>query len=416
MKDRITARYLIETAQPLEKAAASMAGEQSSGTFVRTPGETDELRERFGARVEEIVEQGSVPSPSLAGARAPQKPVFRRAEVLLSWNIENVGPHLPNLVATVAGNLYELGAFSGMKLLDLDVPDSFKPRYPGPRFGIKGTRELAGVQGRPVIGTIIKPSVGLDPAACAERVKLLAESGLDFVKDDELMGDPPHSPLHDRVEQVMKVIDNHAQATGKKMMFAFNISGDVEEMKRRHDLVMEKGGTCVMVSLNSVGFAGVLELAKMSQLPIHGHRNGWGALTRCEALGIEFTAYQKLWRLAGVDHIHTNGIRNKFCESDGSVITSIKACLTPFLGGYPIMPVVSSGQWAGQAEDTYKAVQSTNLMYLCGGGIVAHPTGIPAGVQSVRQAWEAALKGIPTAEYAKDHAELKKALEFYGKK
>jgi len=48
---RIQARYWIETAFPLEDAAAIMAGEQSTGTFIKVPGETAELRERFAAQV-----------------------------------------------------------------------------------------------------------------------------------------------------------------------------------------------------------------------------------------------------------------------------------------------------------------------------------------------------------------------------
>ena len=118
--------------------------------------------------------------------------------------------------------------------------------------------------------------------------------------------------------------------------------------------------------------------------------------------------------MAGVDHLHTNGIRNKFCESDDSVIASINQCLTPMHGGYEVMPVLSSGQWADQAVDTYNAVKSVDLMYLCGGGIVAHPGGIKAGVRSVIQGWEAALKGKSIAEYAETHLELKQAVEHYG--
>jgi ribulose-bisphosphate carboxylase large chain len=254
----------------------------------------------------------------------------------------------------------------------------------------------------------------LTPKATAAQVNTLIEAGLDFLKDDELMGDPPHSPFEKRVDEVMKVINENAEKTGKKAMYAFNISGDIDDMFRRHDYVLKKGGTCIMLSLNWVGISATAKISDYTQLPIHGHRNGWGMFTRNEALGMEFTAYQKIWRLAGVDHLHTNGLRNKFCESDQSVITSIKACLTPLLGGYSIMPVVSSGQWAGQAVDTYNAVKSLDLMYVCGGGIVGHPSGISAGVKSVQQAWEAAIKGKSIVEFAADHKELKEALEFYG--
>src|ERR1700722_5101556 len=113
--DRIYARYWIETAYPLGDAAAIMAGEQSTGTFVRVPGETDELRERYAARVEQIVELGTVDSPTLAGSGLPKKhigPVVRRAaEVTLTLHFENMGLALPNLLATVAGNLLELKPF-----------------------------------------------------------------------------------------------------------------------------------------------------------------------------------------------------------------------------------------------------------------------------------------------------------------
>lgn len=417
VKRTIKAKYLIETAHPLEVAAESMAGEQSTGTFLKIPGETEELKARHAAKVEKIEEIATVEKPTLKGSRPPKgilNPVYRRAYVELSWPFENVGANLPNLVATVAGNLFELSAFSGLKLIDIEIPEEFCEKYPGPRFGIQGTRKLTSVYDRPIIGTIIKPSVGLSPEATAEQVDQLVAAGLDFIKDDELMGDSPHSPFEKRVKKVMEVINRHANKTGKKVMFAFNISGDIDDMLRRHDIVLENGGTCIMASINSVGISGIVKLGRHTQLPIHGHRNGYGIYSRSEVLGMEFSAYQKIWKMAGVDHLHTNGIRNKFCESDESVIRSIKACLTPMHGGYVVMPVISSGQWAGQAVDTYNAVQSVDVMYVCGGGIVAHPGGISAGVKSVIEGWEAAMKGISLEEYAKDHEALKQAIEKYG--
>jgi ribulose-bisphosphate carboxylase large chain len=417
-QDRIRATYRIETPHPLERAAAVMAGEQSTGTFIRVAGETDELRERFAARVERITELEIVDRPSLPGSRPPRgapAPIsYHRAEVALAWPLENVGASLPNLLATVAGNLYELREFSGLRLMDIELPQAFAEAYPGPQFGIAGTRRLAGVEGRPIIGTIVKPSVGLAPQQTADLVRMLALAGLDFIKDDELMANPPHSPLAERVAAVMRVINDLAEQTGKKVMYAFNITDEIDAMLRHHDIVLAAGGTCVMVSLNSVGLPGVAHLRRHSQLPIHGHRNGWGALTRSPSLGMEFTAYQKLWRVAGVDHLHTNGLRNKFCESDDSVVAAARACLTPLLGGYVVMPVCSSGQWAGQAPDTYAQIGSADLMYLCGGGIIGHPGGIAAGVASVRQGWEAALTGKTLNEYAQDHVELRQAIEVYG--
>jgi ribulose-bisphosphate carboxylase large chain len=414
MNERIHASYLIETADDPRRAAEVMAGEQSSGTFMPLPGETPELKERYGARIEHLDVVEEVAEPSLPGATAG--PVYRRARVELSWPIENLGPSLPNLMATVTGNLFELKQFSGLRILDITLPPAFAAAYPGPAFGIEGTRHLTGVAKGPLIGTIIKPSVGLTPAATAEMVEALCDGGIDFIKDDELQADGPHCPFEDRARAVMAVIERHADRLGRQVMFAFNVTGDLDQMKRRHDLVRDLGGTCVMASLNSIGLVGMIELRRHSELPIHAHRNGWGYLSRHPLLGWSYPAWSKLWRLAGADHMHVNGLRNKFAEPDASVIEAAGSLLTPMWDEKPCiaMPVFSSGQSAAQAVDTFKAIGTTDLIFAAGGGIMGHPDGIAAGVRSLRQAWEAAVAGSTLEDFAERYAELRSALAVYG--
>lgn len=412
--DRVLATYFVETPLAVEKAAAVLAAEQSSGTFVAVPGETKKLKQRFAARVEGITPLETVSQPSLPGRPVSGK--FQRAEISVSWPIENFGFNLPALISTVQGNLYELSQFTGLKLMELDLPRSFAKAFRGPRFGVAGCRKLAGVQNRPLIGTIIKPSIGLTPKQTAALVKKLAEAGIDFIKDDELMANPPHSPFNQRVEAVMRVINGHADRTGKKVMYAFNISDELDAMQRYYETIVRKHGTCAMISLNSVGFAGAKKICDLGTLAIHGHRNGWGALNRHPLLGIEFPAYQKLWRLAGVDQIHVNGIANKFWESDDSVVRSISSCLKPFLGGKTVLPVVSSGQWGGQAPETFRRTHTVDLLYLAGGGILAHPDGAAAGVASLRTWWEAAVEGLTLEQAVAKYPELKVSVEKFGRK
>ena len=411
--ERVTATYLIETAHPVERAAATLAGEQSSGTFVAVPGETAELKQRFAARVERITGLDNVVAPSLPTGRAAAS-VYRRAEVVVSWSMENFGTNLAALVSTLQGNLYELAQFSGLKLLDFDVPPSFAAAFRGPAFGIPGCRRLTGVEGRPLIGTIIKPSIGLTPEQTAAMVRELVEAGIDFLKDDELMADPPHSPFDARVDAVMRVINDHAQRTGKKAMYAFNVSDELDAMQRHYDKVVASGGTCAMLSLNSVGLVAVKRICDRGQLAIHGHRNGWGMLNRHPLLGMEFPAYQKLWRLAGVDQLHVNGIANKFWEPDDSVVRSIAACLAPTPLGKPLLPVVSSGQWGGQAPETWRRTQTTDLLYMAGGGIQAHPDGPAAGVRSLQLWWEAAVEGLSYADAIAKYPALAQSAAKFG--
>jgi ribulose-bisphosphate carboxylase large chain len=418
MTDVVQATYLVETPHSLEHAAAVIAGEQSSGTFISVPGETDELKARFGAQVRQIKPLGSVRAPSLPGSKPPgsasAEPEFRRGEIVVSFPLHNFGPSLPNLLATVAGNLYELQELSGIRLIDLELPPAFAEHYPGPRFGVDGTRKLVQIYERPLIGTIVKPSIGLSTSDLQGVVRDLALAGLDFIKDDELHADPPYAPLAERVPAVMAAIERVADRTGKKTMYAFNISGDIDHMLRAHDLVIEHGGTCVMISVNNVGIAALAHLRKHCALPIHGHRNNFGAMSRHPFLGVGFTAYQKLFRLAGVDHLHVGGLDSKFYQTDEEVARSITDCLTPLFGDYRVMPAISSAQWAGSAVRTYAATRTIDVIHLAGGGILGHPNGAAAGVSSMRQGWAAALAGTPLDEYAATHPELRAAIEKFG--
>lgn len=413
--ERFQALYRIETPLTSQQAAEAMAGEQSSGTFIRLAGETDALRKRYAARVEKVTPIEQVTSPSLPHAKVSD--TYTRANVMLSWPLENIGSSLPNLMATVLGNLTELRELSGLRLLDIQLPAEFIDTCPGPQFGIPGTRKLIGIERNPLIGTIIKPSIGLSPDETAELVATLLDAGIDFIKDDELIADPPYSPLKERVPAVMAVINEHAQRTGRKVMYAFNITGDIDEMRQRHDLVIAHGGTCIMVSLNWIGLSSLQALRRHAQLPIHGHRNGWGLFSRYPQLSIDYRAWQKLMRLAGADHLHVNGLGSKFAESDDDVIASARACLTPFHNERHrddrAMPVFSSSQTIHQAQATFSRLGSTDLIYTCGGGIMGHPNGAAAGCRSIRAAWDAALSGTPLTERAVHDPDLAVALQTY---
>ena len=413
MGERIHATYWLETGDDPARAAEVIAGEQSSGTFVALATETPELKARAGARVERLAEIDSSATPSLPTPK--QSARYTRCTLELSWPIENLGPCLPTLMATIAGNLYELRAVTGLRLLDLQLPPSFAAAYQGPAFGIEGTRKLAGVAHGPLIGTIIKPSVGLSADETAQQVRELVAGGIDFIKDDELQADGPNCPFADRVRAVMRVVNDAAQRTGKKAMVAFNLTGDLDKMRRRHDLVLAEGGTCVMACLNSVGLVGLTELRRHSQLPIHAHRAGWGYLNRSPALGFDFAPLQKIWRLAGADHLHVNGLRNKFSESDESVIAAARSVLAPVMpsAALPAMPVFSSGQTGLQAHDTYAALGSADLIHAAGGGIFGHPGGVPAGVEALRASWNAAIEGVPLASHAERVPALAQALGFW---
>lgn len=412
----IRVTYRIETAGSIEALAAKIASDQSTGTFIEVPGETAELKTRCAAQVAAI--RPLAPS-DVPGFPSTEAGPFRRAEVDILFPLEVVGTDIAALLTICLGGVFSIRGLTGIRIVDLDLPPAFVRAHPGPAFGVDGSQRLTGVQGRPLIGTIIKPNLGLSPADSAAIAKELVEAGVDFIKDDEKLMNPAYSPVEERVKAIMPIILDHEQKTGKKVMYAFGLSSaDPDQMLRHHDAIAAAGGNAAVVNIVSIGPAGMAFLRKRTQLVLHAHRNGWDILTRHPALGFAFAVYQKIWRLLGVDQFQVNGIGAKYWEPDESFVESFRACSTPMLTPDDrALPVVCSGQWGGQAPETYRRTGRTvDLMYLGGGGIVGHPGGPAAGVRAIRQAWEAAVQDIPLETYARSHRELAQSLERFGRK
>lgn len=413
----IRVTYRIETAGSPEAMAAKIASDQSTGTFTDLPGETEALKARYAARVISVTALPPTPAPAFPQPGALAGTVHHRADAVIGYPLEAVGTDLAALMTITVGGVYAARGLSGIRVMDIDLPPDWAC-HPGPQFGVAGSRRLMGVAAGPMIASIIQPSLGLSPEETAEVVKTLCAAGVDFIKDDEKLMSPAYSPLEARVAAIMPVIRDHEQRTGKRVMYAFGISSaDPDLMMRNHDCVVAAGGNAAVININSIGYGGMSFLRRRSALCLHAHRNGWDILTRHPALGMEFRAYQKIWRLLGVDQFQVNGIAAKYWEPDESFVKSFDDCLTPiFSKDDRALPVVCSGQWGGQAPETYaRTGQRLDLMYLGGGGIHGHPGGAAAGVAAIRQAWAAAEAGIPLEDYAKDHPELAQSLQKFRK-
>ena len=409
--------YRIETAGDVAALAEKIASDQSTGTFVPTPGETPALKARVGARVVALRPLEPTRTPSFPGTAPDAGGLYRRGEADIEFPLEAIGVDLVALTTIAIGGVFSIKGFSGIRIVDMKLPPEFGAAYPGPQFGIEGSRALTGVTGRPIIGSIVKPALGLRPNEAAEMVRELADADVDFVKDDEKLMSPAYSPLAERVKAIMPVLLDREQRTGKKVMYAFGISHvDPDVMMRNHDIVAEAGGNAAVININSIGYGGFAFLRKRSRLVLHAHRNGWDILTRHPGLGLDFRVYQQFWRLLGVDQFQINGIGAKYWEPDESFVRSFHALREPlFTPADRPLPVAGSGQWGGQAPETYaRTGRTVDLLYLCGGGVVSHPGGPAAGVRAVRQAWEAAVAGVPLEVYAKEHRELAQSIAKFG--
>ncbi len=398
----VIATYYLETPMELEKAAEALAAEQSTGTWVRVAFESDELIAKYSARVLEVEKLG-------------ESNGINRGRLKLAFPHGNFGACLPMLLTTTAGNLFEMGEFRNIKLLDLEFPESYLKSFKGPKFGIRGCMKALGIRDRPMIGTIIKPCVGLPPKKFAEACYLAAKGGVDFIKDDELIANPAYSPIEERVSATMEMLDRADEEKGEKTMYAVNITDEVDRMMDNADAALENGANCLMVNFITAGFSALRMVCEdpSVNVPVHCHRDMFAAFTRSEVHGISTVVVSKLARLAGGDQVHVGAILGKLYESVEQVVENAEVLKAKMGSLRRALPVSSGGQHPGKIPANIRYL-GKEVLILAGGGIHAHPAGPEAGARAMRQATEAVLAGVPLEEYAKEHEELRQAIEKWG--
>jgi ribulose-bisphosphate carboxylase large chain len=390
--------YYVESTLPIERAAKAIAAEQSTGTWteISTKGKT--VDEKLGARVLSI-----------------NGPIVTIGFPVELFEIENI----PQFLATVAGNLFGLGALTNVRLIDIKLPKSFVVEFKGPRFGIDGVRKLVGTQKerRAHVGTIIKPKVGLNPKETAEVAYNAGIGGCDLIKDDETLTNQAFCPMLERLDKVMEKIDRIKEESNRTVLYAVNITTGAEEILERADQVIERGANMLMIDVLTAGFSALQALRndESINLPIHVHRTMHGAITRNKKHGIAMLPLAILVRLCGGDQLHTGSARGKM-ESDTKEVKEIDNFLkSNWYGFEETFPVSSGGLYPGVVHYEIEAF-GNDVILQAGGGIHGHPDGTIAGAKAMRQAVDAAMKKIPVEKYSIEHKELARALQKWGEK
>ena len=398
LDDYLVAIYKIDSALPLEKAAATIAAEQSTGTWTRVVTSGKEILDKYAAKVVEVNKD-----ENLAYIAFPKED--------LSYEIGGI----PGLMAIIAGNLFGLHAIKGVRLQDVIFPKDFVDAFPGPQYGIEGIRKIVGTlkDRRPHLGTIIKPKIGLDPDQTAQVAYSAAIGGVDFIKDDETLIDQAFCRMDERVPKVMEMLDKVKEETGRTVLYSVNITTGGPEILSIADAVKGMGANMVMVDAITAGFSAIQTLARdeVFDLPIHVHRTMHGAITRNPQLGIDMLVFAKLDRLAGGDQLHTGTAAGKMAHNPAHVKEMDDFLRNhDFFGKKTVFPVASGGVYPQLVPENIK-VLGTDVVINAGGGIHGHPDGTEAGARAMRQAIDATIKNITLQEYAKTHNELAKALK-----
>ena len=323
--------------------------------------------------------------------------------------------NIPQYLSVIAGNLFGLGKLEAVRLLDIDLPENLCGC--GPKFGIEGVRRIVGteVSGRPHIGTIIKPKVGLNPKDTAQVAYEAALGGLDLIKDDETLTNQTFCPLFERLEAVMDALDRAKDETGKQVLYAVNVTTGGDRIVELAHKAVSAGANMLMVDVLTAGFSAIQALAEDAAInvPIHVHRTMHGALTRNPHHGIAMRPIAKLVRSAGGDQLHTGSVSGKMGSKAGEVIADNIEITKPLSYLKPVFPVSSGGLHPGKVAAEISKL-GTDIILQAGGGIHGHPEGTTAGTRAMLQAAEAAVLGIPAREYSLSHPELAAALAKWG--
>ena len=408
-KNELVCVYKFKPAKGVsrEEAAGAIAAESSTGTWTKLSTMSLKRMTRIGAKVYKF--NGDY------------------VEIAYPLDLFELG-NMPEILSSIAGNIFGMKEIETLRLVDIKWPERMKNSFKGPQFGVKGVRKILGVKKRPLVGTIVKPKLGL---TSKEHARVAYESwvgGLDVVKDDENLTSQPFNKFKKRAIETIKLKWKAEKETGEKKMYMANVTAETKEMLKRAKFLKDLGNEYAMVDILTVGFSALQTLRDEMddlKLVLHGHRAMHAALTRNKEHGISMSVLAEIARLIGVDQLHIGTAVGKMEGSKKDILYIVEDVEGKFIRkeGHmlaerwgkikPMFAVCSGGLHPGLVPPLIKMF-GKDIVIQAGGGVHGHPKGTRAGATAMRQAVDATLKNVSLKEYAKTHKELREAIEKWG--
>lgn len=408
-KDELVAEYYVETNTSLEEAANNLAKESSIGTWTDIATMNEKVAHRLKPTIYFIQKKGV------------NKGIVK---IAYPYELFEKG-NMPQIWSSIAGNIFGMKAVNKLRLIDIGFPEVLVKSFKGPRFGIQGIRKLTKTKKRPLVGTIVKPKVGLTPAQHAKVAYDAWTGGLDVVKDDENLTSMTFDNFKKRMELTFKARDRAEKETGEKKIYMPNITAETFEMLKRAEIVDKCGGEYVMVDILTCGWSGLQTIRDKVNKVIHAHRAMHAALTRNPEHGISMMVIAKCARLIGVDQLHVGTASVGKMNEQGHECVEIEeeienqnikehslVLAQKWHNIKPVLAVASGGIHPGSVPKVMKKMGNDIVMQF-GGGCHGHPNGTYDGAKAIRQALALTMKRIPLSKN-KDE-ELKLAIGKWGK-
>lgn len=347
-RHEITAVYQVK-AKSMKQAAIAIARGQSIGNpNIKASYETKKLAKHHEATWE-ILE------PGLIKINYPLK------------NFRKQGFNY--MMSVLMGGQCDIDMIQECRLVDLDL-GLWEQEWAGPRWGVDGVRKELGVYGRPLIGAIIKPKVGLKPIQIADIAKQMADGGVDFIKEDEIQNNQPFCPIHKRVPVVAKALESY------KTIYTVCVTGDGTETWKQARKAVRAGATAVHANIwGSIGQ--YRDLYEHVKAPLFFQKSGDKVWTTGK-YSIDYAIICKLISLAGCDFAHVGMYGGYMADTVGDLEKRIKA-----LG--KTIPSFSCGMNPELATQI-KGLFGNDVMLTSGGWVCGYPGGITQAVKMLREA------------------------------
>jgi len=242
----------------------------------------------------------------------------------------------PNILSSIAGNIFGMKAVKNLRLEDIKIPKELLNSFYGPKFGIAGIRKFMKIKKRPLVGTIVKPKLGLKTKDHADVAYEAWLGGCDLVKDDENLSSQKFNEFEERIARTLEKANQAEEQTGEKKAYLVNVTAETKEMIKRAQIVQDLGGKFIMVDVVTEGFGALQTLREADfKMAIHAHRAMHAAFTRNKKHGISMMVLADLVRLIGVDTLHIGTVVGKLEGSLEEVSEIEEEIEKMFSGDFP---------------------------------------------------------------------------------
>ena len=401
------------------ETAAHFAAESSTGTNVEVS-TTDAFTRGVDALVYDVDE-----AKELVKLAYPVE--------LFDRNITDGRAMIASFLTLAIGNNQGMGDVEYAKMHDFYFPPEYLRLFDGPSTTIADMWRVLGrphIDGGFIVGTIVKPKLGLRPRPFADACYEFWQGG-DFIKNDEPQGNQVFAPLKETIPLVADAMRRAQDKTGEAKLFSANITADDPfEMIARGEYILETFADLAdHVAFLVDGYvAGPTAITtarrRFPSQYLHYHRAGHGAVTSPQTQrGYTAFVHCKMARVQGSSGIHTGTM--SFGKMEGEASDKFTAYMLErdsaegpyyhqeWYGMNPTTPIISGGMNALRIPGFFENLGHSNVVMTAGGGAYGHIDGGAAGARSMRQAEQCWRAGADPIEFAREHHEFARAFESF---